>query len=358
MLIRRLLSLTLIAALGHYLPSLAAEDAGHAALRALTEPAVAALVEAEAALASAGEDEALRTEAIAALDQASVVVGAEGWLYTLADLRHHAAGPFWGEAAAAAAAASRHQDPLPAISDFAAQVRRAGARLLVVPVPSKVLGHGEHLDPALADWEDPARSAFLAALRAAEVEVVDLLPLFRELRSQGVAVHLRGDSHWSPQAMARSAELIHSQVAAEAWLAELPRSTVEMVSQERELRGDLASRIDAPREAVKLHQVQLDGAAHTSDAASPIVLMGDSHGLVFGHRDLLATQSGLADHLAAQFRHAIDVVAVQGSGANASRATLARRRDQLAGKHLLVWVFAEREGTRSTSGWPPIPVVP
>ena len=339
------------------IPLWSAEDAAMEALRTQVEPAVAALEAAEAALSAAADQEPQRAAAIAQLDAASVIRGSDGWLYTLADLRHHAAGIFWGPAAADVAVASRNPDPLPAISDFADQVRRAGARLIVIPVPSKVLGHGEHLDPALDHWRDPAREAFIAALREAQVEVLDLLPAFHALREQQVPVHLTGDSHWSPQAMAQCAELIRGLVADPPWLSDLTPAQVSMTELSRDVRGDLASRIDGPREEIVLQAVQLNGAAHVPAAQSPIVLMGDSHGLVFGHQDLLATEAGLADHLAARFGQAIDVVAAQGSGANASRATLARRGDNLAGKKLVIWVFAERELSRSTSGWPRIPVV-
>jgi alginate O-acetyltransferase complex protein AlgJ len=46
-----------------------------------------------------------------------------------------------------------------------------------------------------------------------------------------------------------------------------------------------------------------------------------------------------------------------GGGANAGRIDLARRRDNLAGKRVVIWVFAARELTESPEGWKRIPVI-
>nr|MBA3684294.1 hypothetical protein [Planctomycetota bacterium] len=120
--------------------------------------------------------------------------------------------------------------------------------------------------------------------------------------------------------------------------------------------GDLVAMLgveNPPGEDLTIEQVM--GAE--SDKASPIVLMGDSHTLVFHDRELLADRAGLPGHLAADLGIAVDLVGVRGSGANASRIALARRKDNLAGKKCLVWVFAAREFTESLEGWKMIPVI-
>jgi alginate O-acetyltransferase complex protein AlgJ len=52
----------------------------------------------------------------------------------------------------------------------------------------------------------------------------------------------------------------------------------------------------------------------------------------------------------------MDVVAVMGSGSTAARRSLARRKDNLAGKKVVVWCFSTREFTQG-QGWAKVQVV-
>ena len=99
--------------------------------------------------------------------------------------------------------------------------------------------------------------------------------------------------------------------------------------------------------------------ATTPDKADPVVVMGDSHCLVFhAGGDLHGTGAGLADQLAAELGHAVDVIGVQGSGATPARVNLLRRAkadpSYLANKKWIVWCFTAREFTES-AGWSPVP---
>jgi alginate O-acetyltransferase complex protein AlgJ len=91
---------------------------------------------------------------------------------------------------------------------------------------------------------------------------------------------------------------------------------------------------------------------------SPVLLLGDSHGLVFhGGGDMHARGAGLADHLAKELGFPVDLVAVRGSGATPARISLMRRRDNLAGKRVVIWCLSAREFTESVQGWRPLPVI-
>ncbi|HOS43564.1 MAG TPA: hypothetical protein PK794_07745, partial [Armatimonadota bacterium] len=90
---------------------------------------------------------------------------------------------------------------------------------------------------------------------------------------------------------------------------------------------------------------------------SPVLLLGDSHTLVFhAGEDMLASGAGLADHLALQLGFPVDVVGVRGSGATPSRISLLRRGDNLAGKKVVIWCFSIREFTEG-QGWRLVPVI-
>jgi alginate O-acetyltransferase complex protein AlgJ len=95
------------------------------------------------------------------------------------------------------------------------------------------------------------------------------------------------------------------------------------------------------------------------DRQSPVLLIGDSHNLVFhAGGDMHATGAGLPDHLAAALGFPVDLEAVRGSGATAPRINLARRRDNLAGKRAVIWCFTVREFTESNTGWRAVQVAP
>jgi len=94
---------------------------------------------------------------------------------------------------------------------------------------------------------------------------------------------------------------------------------------------------------------------------SPILLLGDSHTLVFhSGQDMLATGAGLADQLALELGIAVDLIGVRGSGATPARVNFMRevRKDPgyLAKKKLVIWCFTGREFTEG-SGWAKVPVV-
>jgi alginate O-acetyltransferase complex protein AlgJ len=100
------------------------------------------------------------------------------------------------------------------------------------------------------------------------------------------------------------------------------------------------------------------GAPVAPDRASPVLLLGDSHTLVFhAGGDMHATGAGLPDQLARELGFAVDLVGVRGSGATPARINLARRAGALDGKRLVVWCFGARELTEAAQGWAKVPVV-
>ena len=94
---------------------------------------------------------------------------------------------------------------------------------------------------------------------------------------------------------------------------------------------------------------------------SPVILMADSHGLIFHvGGDMLASGAGLADQLALEMGFAVDLIAVRGSGATPARVNLyrrAKRKGYLAKKKVLIWCIAAREFTESVDGWGKVPVL-
>jgi alginate O-acetyltransferase complex protein AlgJ len=130
-----------------------------------------------------------------------------------------------------------------------------------------------------------------------------------------------------------------------------------------EITGDLAKLLNEKnpvREKLALtrvfHTVEGKSLTVADDPQSPILLLGDSHTLIFHDPTLYAEGCGLADHLAEQLGIFLDVIGVRGSGANAARLNWRRRAEPLAGKKLVIWCFSMREFTENTDGWRVIPM--
>ena len=293
----------------------------------------------------------------AAAGDSMAVAGSDGWLFLRGELRHIGAGPFWDEAAAnvSQATSPERADPLPAIVDFNAQLKARGIELILMPVPCKALIYAEKLDEGTAGRErlDSVHQHFFKLLGDKGVKVLDLAAVFfKEKANPGSPLlYCKTDSHWSPYACDLAARQIRKMLGSPAWLSGKP-DVFKTKMETRTIVGDLTD--GKGSEELPARVVQAPGAA-LEDRASPIVLLGDSHTLVFhAGEDLHGVAAGLADRLAAELGIAVDVVGVRGSGATPARVNLMRRAKAdptlLAGKKLVIWCFAAREFTEST-GW-------
>ena len=237
------------------------------------------------------------------------------------------------------------------IADFAAQLQAEDIALLVVPVPPKILAAPEEAGVSAEDaakmragWEE-----ILAALRARGVAVLDLAGDFAAAPAD---FFCRRDTHWSGRGIERAAEGIA------AWLTEstgLTAGTAPAGSwKKQDIKGDLGGE----PEAVDLWFAA--GPFAPDQRAHPLVLLGDSHVLVFHSGvDLHATGAGLPDRLGAALGSSPDVLGVRGSGATSARIALARRARSddtyLDAKQAVVWCFAGREFTEA-DGWKKVPL--
>lgn len=295
--------------------------------------------------------------------QAAVVEGREGWLFLGAELRFLAVEKLWvtgtQKKATAATTLSAGGGALPAIVDFNRQLKAAGVSLLLVPVPPKAWGSRYAPAGEWAGVKADSLGGFYSELAAQGVEVLDLRPAFAAHEASGEAMFCKTDSHWSGRGCAVAAQLVAEQVR-----ALLPPAAASFQGQWKEfsINGDLeeiARRKAVGGESLLLRQVSdAEGKALASDPASPLLLLGDSHTLVF--RDFQGERAGLADQLAMETGIIPEVIGTRGSGANAVRLSLFRRSVKdpryLGSKKVLVWCFAAREFTEAEQGWQVIPL--
>ncbi len=303
--------------------------------------------------------------------KAAAVAGNDGWLFFGGELRLLALGKFWGDEARKVSRAHKPElaDPLPAIVDFHQQLKARGIELLVVPVPPKAAVYPEKIVAGYqASGNDaaPMLHRFYQELSAAGVDVLDLTPIFVQNRDHAKGpVFCKTDSHWSGIGCVLAAQAIAEKVRGKI---PKPGGAKEYVAEwkEAEREGDLASLVaggrKSPPEKIAVQSVSEkgSGAAVRDDANSPLLLLGDSHTLIYHDADFLPVRAGLVDQLALQLGFAPDLIGTSGSGATPVRINLYRRSAKdpgyLAKKKIVVWCFAAREFSEAPEGWQKVPV--
>jgi hypothetical protein len=336
--------------------------------------ALPAVLLAETPVALSESQQKLRDELAAKVQvsekkNAAACAETDGWLFFAAEFRLLSLGRFWGDEASKVSRSHKPElaDPIPAIVDFQKQLKARGIDLLVVPVPPKAAIYPEKISSAFnarTDDAAPLLHRFYDELRAAGVDVLDLTPLFNQNRDDKRAgVFCKTDSHWSGLGCVLAAQAIAENVRRK--LPAAPRNEFVTEWKDVQINGDLvgllppdAHKPGSEKIAVRYVTAKGTGAAVAPDPNSPLLLLGDSHTLVF--HDFLAERAGLADQLAVELGFAPDVIGTRGSGATPVRITLYRHSlknpEYLAKKKIVVWCFAAREFTEATEGWARVPI--
>ena len=305
-----------------------------------------------------------------------VVAGRDDWRFLTKELRHVGVGEFWGGAAVKVSRANnpKYADPLPAIVDFNDQLKKLGIELLLVPVPPKAVVYPGNIRAGIWGGRpqrrlDAQHETFYKLLRKKGVNVLDLtLRLLRARCGEAWRTYCKQDSHWSGAGCITAARAIAKALKGRPWLKDVPKLKLASGTRVIEITGDLVLGAEEklPKEKVMVRLVGTKTEAGLepveADRKSPVLLLADSHGLVFhAGGDMHAKGAGLADQLAFELGFAVDLLAVRGSAATAARASLYRRgrrdKDYIKGKKLIIWCFSAREFTEGSSGWRKLPVV-
>ena len=298
-----------------------------------------------------------------------MIPGGDGWFFLSSDIRFLSVGQFWGADAAKVSRAHKPEsaNPIPAIVDFHEQLKQRGIDLLLVPVPPKATIYPEKILPDVdlhGETAAPFLARFYDELRQREIDVVDLAPVFlQNAAGERGPVFCKTDSHWSGFGCVLAAQTIKEKIHEK--LAGQPRKNYAAEWKETTIKGDLGDlagpntkKPEPEKIAVRTISDKETGAATNPDPNSPLLIIGDSHTLVF--HDFLGEKSGLLDQLAYEIGFAPDLIGTRGSGATSVRVSLYRRArkdpDYLAKKKVIVWCFAAREFTESDQGWDKVPV--
>ena len=291
--------------------------------------------------------------------------GRDGWLYYRPDVDHLTGAGFLEPAelarrvrGGAAWEEPPQPDPLIALTGFARQLGDRGARLVILPTPVKPairpgpLARRRAPPPPL---RNPSWGELDRRLEAAGILVVDPAPALAGLEGER---YLRTDTHWRPEAVELTAELLARAVepylgAARAGTGYRRRPVVV------ENLGDVAVMLRLPSnqrlfaaERVTTRMVlDVAGRPWRRDPAAEVLLLGDSFSNVYSDPTLgWGRGAGLAEQLAYALGRPVDKLALNAGGAYASREALARAladgRARLEGKRVVIYQFAARELSR------------
>jgi hypothetical protein len=289
-----------------------------------------------------------------------VYLGRDSWLFYRPDVDYITGPPFLDPAR------MRHRahadlvqpDPVKAIVDFRNQLAARGIDLIAMPVPMKPGIDAEKFS-AHAEENAPLHNAsfleFKARLENAGVRVFDPGPLLIRKKTgvNGGPLYLQSDTHWRPQTMELVAEKLAALILPSA---QTTRAPFQLAAKEVDGLGDIARMLRLPPsqnlyrpQKVTIHEVLSGNAMWRSSSDADILLLGDSFSNIFSLDALgWGESAGFAEHLSrALGGRPLDCILRNSDAAYATREILsrdlARGRDRLAGKKLVIWEFAARE---------------
>lgn len=287
-------------------------------------------------------------------------LGRDNWLFYHTDVDYVVGESFLdpGRAKRRARSAGVQPDAVKAIVDFRDQLARRGIDLILLPVPVKPTIDGEMLSssaPPEKALENASFAQFQEDLRKQNVRLFDSETLLveKKIATSRTPLYLKADTHWRPEAM----ETIAQELAAKL---NLPSVTTAQPLQVTEKKvnglGDIARMLKLPNaqtlryaEEITTHQLTSGNAMWHPSKTADVLLLGDSFSNIFSQPGLgWGESAGLAEQLGrALGGRPIDCILRNSDGAFATREILARElargRDRLAGKKLVVWQFATRE---------------
>lgn len=295
-----------------------------------------------------------------------VYCGRDHWLFFRPDVDYLTAPGFLESAVMQRRAASGKEwqspprpDPRPAILDFQRQLAERGIRLVLMPTPVKPMIHPERFasDCVDAPLQNLSYHRLMNDLEAAGLTVFDPAPMLtRDFRDAGQEAFLATDTHWRPEAMERIAEDLAQFIQTSDLLPAAPPSAYTTHAMTVEHVGDTVAMLRLPSwqtfyrsETVPIQQVH-DAVGNywrpTQDA--DVLVLGDSFCNIYSLEAMgWGEAAGFVEHFSRALARPVDRILVNDNGAFAARAALARElargRDRLAGKRLVIWQFAARE---------------
>jgi alginate O-acetyltransferase complex protein AlgJ len=308
--------------------------------------------------------------------QASVRGDDPAWFFLNRELKQLGAGKFWEKDWAEIAA--NKSDPTPHMVKFNDLLKEKGVRLILVPVPVKAAIYPDKLAARFSPGNPLPLKGYFDELRKQGVDVLDVEPDLNSHRAKtggegADKLYCEQDSHFAPLTAEIIAAEIKKKVAGEAWFDAQPKQAFKRSGKQAlTITGDQvkgAQLNPAPQgEVLTLTYAgkEVGGKIEpvAADQDSPVLLLGDSHTMVFtdgASTGMHCQGAGLQDQIQYELGFAIDRVANRGSGLVQARKSLVMMRVRSEPefwdkKKLVVWVFSAREFTQSSDRLIDLPI--
>ena len=303
-----------------------------------------------------------------------VLVGVDGRLFFSEDFEHVVGAGFLLSTARArpksrtARRPTAIRDPAIAIARLARDLTARGVGFALLPVPTKLTVQPNRFSrsslPSAGEFRNASTEGLLTRLRSEGIDVIDPLPALLELEQRGVSTFLRLDSHWSPVAFDRVAELAASHLRSHYDLGEVTEFRRHKFGFDR--HGDLAALLGIGerwpglvQERVELFEVRAaDGRRlRTRAGVGPVILLGDSFSRLFISHAQRRGDANFAAQLAFHLRAPVAMFAENDAGENfAARCERLLRPGALDAQKVVVLEVAERAFT--FGDWQPVPLAP
>jgi hypothetical protein len=247
-------------------------------------------------------------------------------------------------------------DPRPALVAFKRQLEQRGIALIVVPTPVKPAMHPEKLgNTEKVPAQNPSYHAFVEDLRREHVIVFDVAEQLAR-NGNGSTGYLATDTHWRPETMERTAELLGQFIRTEVALPQVSNTSYRIEQREITNLGDTAAMLDLPDghrlarpESVAMHRVvNSDGEPWQPSRSADVLVLGDSFSNIYSLASLgWGDGGGFVEHLSRILDRPVDRIVQNDDGAYATRARLrqdmATGSDRLRDKRVVILQFAARE---------------
>jgi hypothetical protein len=258
-------------------------------------------------------------------------------------------------------AAPIEPDPRAAILDLKQQLAQREIALIIVPTPIKAMIHPEKLSPRYhgrqSELQNPSYERFKEEMEREGVLVFDAAPLLMEAKAHGDQVqYLATDTHWRPEAVALTAEKLTNFIREHVSLPRLLPSGYRFERSEITQLGDLAVMLGLPvnqrifpREQVSIRKVLgAGGELWQPQKTADVLVLGDSFSNIYSLEAMgWGEGGGFIEQLSYALQRPLDGITRNDNGSYATREFLAgemaKGRDRLAGKRLVIYQFAIRE---------------
>jgi alginate O-acetyltransferase complex protein AlgJ len=252
-------------------------------------------------------------------------------------------------------------DPRPAIVQLKRQLAQRGITLIIVPTPIKAMIHPEKMSGRYAgrttELQNPSYANFKEAMEREGVLVFDPAPaLMRAKAEGGKGAYLAADTHWRPEAMEGAVKELKAFIEARVSLPLLSPSRYRIEPVDVAQLGDLAGMLDLPREQELFPREKVAVKRVLTAAGEPwqpgptadVLVLGDSFSNMYSLGAMgWGEGGGFVEQLSYALQRPLDRIARNDNGSYATReilaGELARGKDRLEGKRLVIYQFAIRE---------------